>query len=220
MKRPRPLGRGRFISRRPAWGAETADSGGLPDQTATVSRRPPDSVRSRKLPIAAELGQSTIRFVAHQGRSIRGVTISLARAVTYRGIVLDPTNGAARFNLEVLLRRIPPPTPQADGGADGGQDGGRDGGTPDGGSNRDGGSDAGSDAGNGDGDRSLSAHDGEHAERVAASIRALAAIVGQLVAYRVERAVLDAAQAEIEAEGTEAERQALARSLGAALSGP
>jgi DNA-binding transcriptional MerR regulator len=70
---------------------------------------------------------------------------------------------------------------------------------------------AGSDAGNGDGD---------HASRVAASIRALAAIVGQLVAYRVERAVLDAAQAEIEAEGTDAERQALARSLGAALSGP
>jgi DNA-binding transcriptional MerR regulator len=62
--------------------------------------------------------------------------------------------------------------------------------------------------------------DGDHAARVAASIRALAAIVGQLVAYRVERAVLDAAQVEIEAEGTDAERQALARSLGAALSGP
>jgi len=53
----------------------------------------------------------------------------------------------------------------------------------------------------------------DHATRVAASIRALAAIVGQLVAYRVERAVLDAAQAEIEASGTEAERDALARSL-------
>jgi DNA-binding transcriptional MerR regulator len=53
----------------------------------------------------------------------------------------------------------------------------------------------------------------DHATRVAASIRALAAIVGQLVAYRVERAVLDAAQAEIEAAGTEAERDALARSL-------
>jgi DNA-binding transcriptional MerR regulator len=49
--------------------------------------------------------------------------------------------------------------------------------------------------------------------RVAASLRALAAIVGQLVAYRVERSVLDAAQAEIEAEGTPAEREALARSL-------
>lgn len=59
----------------------------------------------------------------------------------------------------------------------------------------------------------------EHAARVAASIRALAAIVGQLVAYRVERAVLDAAQTEIEAEGTDAERAALARSLGAPLSG-
>ena len=53
----------------------------------------------------------------------------------------------------------------------------------------------------------------DHATRVAASIRALAAIVGQLVAYRVERAVLDAAQAEIEAAGTDAEREALARSL-------
>jgi DNA-binding transcriptional MerR regulator len=54
----------------------------------------------------------------------------------------------------------------------------------------------------------------EHAARVAASVRALAVIVGQLVAYRVERAVLDAARAEIEAHGTEAEIEALARSLG------
>lgn len=54
----------------------------------------------------------------------------------------------------------------------------------------------------------------DHAARVAASIRALAAIVGQLVAYRVERAVLDAALAELEVEGTDAEREALARSLG------
>jgi DNA-binding transcriptional MerR regulator len=53
----------------------------------------------------------------------------------------------------------------------------------------------------------------EQAARVAASLRALAAIVGQLVAYRVERAVLDAAQAEIDAEGTEEERQAFVRSL-------
>lgn len=67
----------------------------------------------------------------------------------------------------------------------------------------------------GDEDRGPDAHQREHAERVAASIRALAAIVGQLVAYRVERAVLDAARVEIEAEGTEAERAALARILGA-----
>jgi len=73
--------------------------------------------------------------------------------------------------------------------------------------------------GPGDDDRDDN-RDDDHADRVAASIRALAAIVGQLVAYRVERAVLDAAQAEIEAEGTVAERQALARSLGASLSGP
>ncbi len=54
----------------------------------------------------------------------------------------------------------------------------------------------------------------ERAERVAASIRALAGIVGQLVAYRVERAVLDAARAQLEREGTEAERAALARAVG------
>lgn len=60
----------------------------------------------------------------------------------------------------------------------------------------------------------------DHATRVASSIRALAAIVGQLVAYRVERAVLDAAQAEIEAEGTDAEREALARTLGSPNSNP
>jgi DNA-binding transcriptional MerR regulator len=58
----------------------------------------------------------------------------------------------------------------------------------------------------------------DHGARVAASIRALAAIVGQLVAYRVERAVLDAALAEIDAKGTDAEREALARSLGSPLS--
>jgi DNA-binding transcriptional MerR regulator len=59
----------------------------------------------------------------------------------------------------------------------------------------------------------------DHAARVAASIRALAAIVGQLVAYRVERAVLDAAHAEIQAGGTDAEREALARSLGSPYAG-
>ena len=59
----------------------------------------------------------------------------------------------------------------------------------------------------------------DHAARVAASIRALAAIVGQLVAYRVERAVLDAAHAEIQAGGTDAEREALARSLSSPYAG-
>jgi DNA-binding transcriptional MerR regulator len=72
----------------------------------------------------------------------------------------------------------------------------------------------------GEADRSPPAHQHEHAERVAASIRALAAIVGQLVAYRVERAVLDAARVEIDAEGTDAERAALARTLGAPFDHP
>jgi DNA-binding transcriptional MerR regulator len=53
----------------------------------------------------------------------------------------------------------------------------------------------------------------EVAARVAASVRTLAAIIGQLVAYQVERAVLDAARAEIEDHGTRAERDALSRAL-------
>lgn len=55
--------------------------------------------------------------------------------------------------------------------------------------------------------------DSEVATRVAASVRTLAAIIGQLVAYQVERAVLDAARAEIEDHGTSAERDALSRAL-------
>jgi DNA-binding transcriptional MerR regulator len=55
--------------------------------------------------------------------------------------------------------------------------------------------------------------DTEVAARVAASVRTLAAIVGQLVAYQCERAVLDAARAEIEDHGTSAERDALSRAL-------
>jgi DNA-binding transcriptional MerR regulator len=55
--------------------------------------------------------------------------------------------------------------------------------------------------------------DSEVAARVAASVRTLAAIVGQLVAYQCERAVLDAARAEIDDHGTRAERDALSRAL-------
>jgi DNA-binding transcriptional MerR regulator len=55
--------------------------------------------------------------------------------------------------------------------------------------------------------------DDDQATRVAASVRSLAAIVGQLVAYQVERAVLDAARAEIDDHGSRAEREALLRAL-------
>lgn len=53
----------------------------------------------------------------------------------------------------------------------------------------------------------------DRAVRVATSLRALAAIVGQLVAYRVERAVLDAAAAHLAETGSDAERAALTRLL-------
>lgn len=71
---------------------------------------------------------------------------------------LSPTDADARHNLEVVLRRLPPPPPpQPDGGTDGGtdggndagQDGGRDGGTDGGQPNP--GQDGGSDGGRGDG---------------------------------------------------------------------
>ena len=53
----------------------------------------------------------------------------------------------------------------------------------------------------------------EQAARVAESLRALATIVGQLVAYRVERSILDAARHDIEAHGTDEERTAFAGAL-------
>jgi DNA-binding transcriptional MerR regulator len=55
--------------------------------------------------------------------------------------------------------------------------------------------------------------DGDAAARVAASVRTLAAIVGQLVAYQCERAVLDAARADLDDRGTRAERDALSRAI-------
>ncbi|HZW87487.1 MAG TPA: tetratricopeptide repeat protein, partial [Myxococcaceae bacterium] len=82
-----------------------------------------------------------------------------------KALVLEPRDEEARHNLEILLRKIPPPKSQSgDGGTDGGRpdggprDGGSDGGQGDGGQSGDGGTqrgDAGSrggaDAGQGDG---------------------------------------------------------------------
>ncbi|MCY1042454.1 tetratricopeptide repeat protein [Corallococcus sp. bb12-1] len=74
-----------------------------------------------------------------------------------RALTLDPTDPLARHNYEVVLRDLPPPQSQPDGGADGGQDGGDDGGRPDAGEDGgrkddagtpvDGGTDAGPDGG-------------------------------------------------------------------------
>jgi tetratricopeptide (TPR) repeat protein len=67
-----------------------------------------------------------------------------AIGVYRRALLLEPTDEAARHNLEVLLRRLPPPKSGSDGGT---PDAGRDAGQPDGGP-----PDAGrGDAGHGDG---------------------------------------------------------------------
>jgi tetratricopeptide (TPR) repeat protein len=76
-----------------------------------------------------------------------------------RALVLEPRDEAARHNLEVLLRKLPPPKSQSgDGGTDGGrpdggpQDGGQDAGHGDGGQSGDGGTqkgDAGTQRGDG-----------------------------------------------------------------------
>jgi len=82
-----------------------------------------------------------------------------------KALVLEPQDEAARHNLEVLLRKIPPPKSQSsDGGTDGGspdagqRDGGSDGGQGDGGQSGDGGTQrgdagtrGGADAGQADG---------------------------------------------------------------------
>ena len=77
-----------------------------------------------------------------------------AISVYRRALLLEPGDEAARHNLEVLLRRLPPPKSSGDGGTpDAGQDAGRpDGGPPDAGRGDAGRGDGGSgDAGSGDG---------------------------------------------------------------------
>ncbi|RPH70833.1 MAG: VWA domain-containing protein [Myxococcaceae bacterium] len=71
-----------------------------------------------------------------------------------KALVLEPRDEAARHNLEVLLRKLPPPKSQAG-------DGGTDGGRPDGGP-QDGGSDGGQgDGGQGDGGQSDGGQSGD-----------------------------------------------------------
>ena len=68
-----------------------------------------------------------------------------AIAAFRKSLTLDPTDAQARHNLEVILRKVPPPKQQTpDGGTDGGSN--RDGGHPDAGG-ADGGRDAGTDGG-------------------------------------------------------------------------
>ena len=91
-----------------------------------------------------------------------------------KALILEPRDEAARHNLEVLLRKLPPPKSQpSDGGTDGGrpdggpQDGGSDGGQGDGGQSGDAGTQrgdagtpGGSDGGQGDGGSRAEQHQG------------------------------------------------------------
>jgi Ca-activated chloride channel family protein len=88
-----------------------------------------------------------------------------------KALVLEPRDEAARHNLEVLLRKIPPPKSQSsDGGTDGGRpdagsrDGGSDGGQGDGGQTGDGGTQRG-DAGTRGGGDGGQADGGSRAEQ-------------------------------------------------------
>ena len=106
------------------------------------------------------------RDLYNMGNSLAQLGDTRGAIGAYRkALVLEPRDEEARHNLEVLLRKIPPPKSQsADGGTDGGrpdagpQDGGSDGGQGDGGQSGDGGtqrgdggSRGGGDAGQGDG---------------------------------------------------------------------
>ncbi len=74
-----------------------------------------------------------------------------------KALTLDPSDDQARHNLEVVLRKLPPPQQRPDAGTDGGPPDAGDGGPPDAG--RDGGSDGGGDGGS-DGTRSEGSADG------------------------------------------------------------
>jgi tetratricopeptide (TPR) repeat protein len=106
------------------------------------------------------------RDLYNMGNALAQLGDTKAAIGAYRkALVLEPGDEEARHNLEVLLRKIPPPKSQTpDGGTDGGrpdagpQDGGSDGGQGDGGRSGDGGtqrgdggSQGGADAGQADG---------------------------------------------------------------------
>ena len=87
------------------------------------------------------------RDLYNMGNALAQLGDTKAAIGAYRkALVLEPQDEEARHNLEVLLRKIPPPKSQSgDGGTDGGrpdggpQDGGTDGGQGDGGQRGDGG---------------------------------------------------------------------------------
>jgi Ca-activated chloride channel homolog len=87
------------------------------------------------------------RDLYNMGNALAQLGDTQAAIGAYRkALVLEPRDEAARHNLEVLLRKIPPPKSQSsDGGTDGGspdagqRDGGSDGGQGDGGQSGDGG---------------------------------------------------------------------------------
>ncbi len=106
------------------------------------------------------------RDLYNMGNTLAQLGDTKAAIGAYRkALVLEPRDEEARHNLEVLLRKIPPPkSSTSDGGTDGGrpdagpQDGGTDGGQGDGGQSGDGGTQRGdggsrssADAGQGDG---------------------------------------------------------------------
>jgi tetratricopeptide (TPR) repeat protein len=71
-----------------------------------------------------------------------------AIAAFRKALTLDPNDAQARHNLEVMLRKLPPPKGGSDGGTDGGSpDGGSSDGGRDGGRSADAGQDGGSDGG-------------------------------------------------------------------------
>ena len=120
------------------------------------------------------------RDLYNMGNSLAQLGDTKGAIGAYRkALVLEPHDEEARHNLEVLLRKLPPPKSQSgDGGTDGGrpdagpQDGGSDGGQGDGGQSGDagtqrgdGGSRGGADAGQGDGGSRAEQKQSQGAER-------------------------------------------------------
>ncbi len=123
---------------------------------------------------AAEAAGTSLkeRDLYNMGNALAQLGDTQGAITAYRkALVLEPRDEAARHNLEVLLRKIPPPKSQSgDGGTDGGrpdggpQDGGSDGGQGDGGQSGDGGTQRG-DAGTRGGGDGGQADGGSRAEQ-------------------------------------------------------
>ena len=170
----RAYGEGRFEDALAAFEATRKE---MPDSAAVEFNRGNALYKLRRLKEAQEAyqrvteldrGQLQQKDYYNLGNAFAELGQQKDAIAAYRkALLLDPGDDLARHNLEVMLRKLPPPKPPKppdQDRSDGGSDGGSDAGTPDGGRGGGGSGDGGSDGGAGGGGGGPRADGGTAAE--------------------------------------------------------